>query len=612
MNFNSNFISYRNLPGQDPVTLITLYGEWNALFHQGHTARTKNLQGQLSNEIEKNFTHRRKLRGVALAIQTVIHLNNIIKRKKSEIRQSRTSPEFKNASATQQNQYSLHLEERPVVRKRSATFEESSSFDREDSDEDDEAPASFPNSPVRRASLSSRIPRAKPTTPSQHIAEIRKSISISSKTVDTKTHHSKCKSVSKNHTHQSRVDQFNAVGVAYQNVFGEADYDMADRRPQTVTLRNRPSSAKESTKRLSAPVPESVYHAYSLPSSPKHGMISGLAPGVRKRVPLSKCISVDGTAQRKHSATTPPIVQCNAAPPNFALRSSVNGPKKSPYRASYPSRNLASALMESLSVKPRGQRRGSLPLEEHVKPEKRERPSSERATGHVRRDLHVRKRLPKASTTDADVQVQQTLQETKQTVENIARISHIETLTSHPIGAVNETVEDKEDSADISIVKKTNKTENIKIHLGKTIDKSVEKSTTVSVTIDREKKQQATSVNQVSQQPYGLGRSLLTKVKQLAEEIETLAMLTTPDDAESPDNESKQSFPHACSTPVFTSRNIGNHDHLDENVASYPMARESAITQRPLWDQDTYSETEYLSINMRSPRNGNSPSIEEQ
>ena len=501
------------------------------------------------------------------------------------------------------------------MRKRSATFEESHSFDRMDSDEE-EAPASFPNSPVRRASMSSRIPRAKPTTPSQHIAEIRKSISVSSKTVDIKSQNHKSKVSRKNSSHQSRVDQFNAIGVAYQKVYGENSSNMSDLRPATVTLRNRPSSAKESTKRLSAPVPESIYHANSLPSSPKHAMVSGLAPGVRKRVPLAKGVSVDESSARKYSATIPQHVQSNVSGniANIARRSSVSDPKRSPYRASYPNRNLANVAVDSLTVKPRGQRRGSLPAEEHARPEKRERPSSERTSGHVRKNSIVKKRLPKANSDEQDMQVQQSLKETKETIENIARISHVETVNTRPIGTLKEAIEDKNyetENADISIVKKTNKTENIKIHLGRTIDKSIEKSTTVSVTIDGDKKKTG-SLNKGSEQPYGLGRSLLTKVKQLAEEIETLAMLTTPDGSEEPDVESKESFPHAGSMPVLNRGNLHELERSGVNEFSQTMAMEFSNGHRPLWDQDTFSETEYLSINMRSPRNGNSSSNEEQ
>ena len=502
-------------------------------------------------------------------------------------------------------------DERPIVRKRSATFEESNSFDRMDSDED-EAPASFPNSPVRRASISSRIPRAKPTTPSQHIAEIRKSISVSSKTVDAKSH-SKCKGSARSSTHKSRVDQFNAIGVAYQKVFSVNGSSKNDLKPATVTLRNRPSSAKESTKRLSAPVPDSLYHASSLPSSPKHGAVTGLAPGVRKRIALSKCISVDETAPRRNSNVFPPSAPNQLADNNVARRSSLSDPRRSPYRASYPNRSLASVAIDSLNVKPRGQRRGSLSTDEHTRPEKRERPSSERATGHARKNSVVKKRLPKGTVVEQDRQVKQTLKETKQTVENAARMSHVESANSRPIGTVRGSLEDKTgetDNTGISIVRKTNKTENIKIHLGKAIDKSVEKSTTVSVTIEGDKKQ-AKSVNQGTQQPYGLGRSLLTKVKQLAEEIETLAMLTSPDGSEAPDSESKQSFPHSCSTPAFGSETVHELEQSNTNALFDVMNLDHSSTNRPLWDQDTFSETEYLSIDMRSPRNGRSPTIEE-
>jgi len=554
---------------------------------QGHTAKTKNIQRQLSAEIEKNFVHRKKLREVALAIQTVIYLSNIIKRKRSDVRQTRSCLEFTHTSKIEQKQFSPVSEERPIVRKRSATFEESESFDCTDSDEET-APASFPNSPVRRGSLSSRIPRAKSTTPSQHIAEIRKSISVSSKAVDAKSQAHKCK-VSRRNS--------NTVGLPYQNVYSENGSNLSDLKPATVTLRSRPSSAKESTKRLSAPVPDLLHHAHSLPSSPKHGMATGLAPGVRKRVSLAKCISVDERASRRYSAAIPSQNEPNIVASNFARRSSVHDSKRSPYRASYPNRNLASVPMESLTVRPRGQRRGSLSSEDQARPEKRERPSSERLTGHVRRDSLVKKRLPKVSNEEDDKQVQQSIRETKKTVENIARISCI--TDPYPIETVNETTDERED-ADISIVRKTNKTENIKIHIGKAIDKSIEKSTTVSVTIDGNKKSNG-SVKKVSQQPDGLGRSLLTKVKQLAEEIETLAMLTTPEGGESPDTESKQSFPHACSMPVL------NRD-IDEPFGQHDVSN----GQRPLLDQDTFSETEYLSINMRSPRNGDSPSFENQ
>jgi len=44
---------------------------------QGHTAKTKNIQRQLSAEIEKNFVHRKKLREVALAIQTDLALQKL-------------------------------------------------------------------------------------------------------------------------------------------------------------------------------------------------------------------------------------------------------------------------------------------------------------------------------------------------------------------------------------------------------------------------------------------------------------------------------------------------------------------------------------------------------
>ena len=563
------------------------------------------MQIQLSTEIGKNFAHRKKLREVALAIQTVIYLSNIIKRKRSDIRQTHSCLEFTHASKIEHKQFSPVSEERPIVRKRSATFEESHSFDLMDSDEE-ASPASFPNSPVRRASLSSRIPRAKPTTPSQHIAEIRKSISVSNKTIDAKSQNYRYKGVRKSSTHQSRVDQFNTVGLAYQKVYGGNASNVADMKPAAVTLRNRPSSAKESTKRLSAPVPESLYHAHSLPSSPKHAMVTGLAPGVRKRISLSKCISVDGSASRRCTEATQQDGQ-SSVPGNFVRRSSVNDPKRSPYRASYPSRNLDAVPMESLAVKPRGHRRCSLPSEEHDRPEKRERPSSERTTGHARRNSLVRRRLPRSDSIEEEKKVKQSLRETKETVDNIAKLSCIDTIKSHPIETLKETGDEKE-NADISIVRKTNKTENIKIHLGKAIDKSIEKSTTVSVTIDGEKKNSG-SLNSASQQPYGLGRSLLTKVKQLAEEIETLAMLTTPEGGEIPDAESKESFPHACSMPVM---NRGNYQfaNLDENESLMPFDLSSG--HRPLLDQDAFSETEYLSINVTSPRNGDNPSFEDE
>ena len=542
---------------------------------------------------------------MALAIQTVIYLSNIIKRKRSGIPQAHSCLEFTQASKMEHKQFVPGSEERPFVRKRSATFEESLSFDRMDSDDEDVAPASFPNSPVRRASLSSRIPRAKSTTPSQHIAEIRKSISVSSKIVDSRTQSYRCKSNRKNSSHQSRTDQFNTIGIAYQNVYGNNQNIMPDMLPPTVTLRNRPSSAKESTKRLSAPVPESLYHAYSLPSSPKHGIATGLAPGVRKRVSLSKCISVDGSASKRHSTAIPHNGTPNVSS-DFTRRSSVSDPKRSPYRASYPNRNLGTVPMESLAVKPRGQRRGSLSSEEHARPEKRERPSSERVTGHARRNSLVKKRLPKANSVEEDRRIQQSLKETKDTVENIAKMSCISDMSSHEVGTVRETADESE-NADISIVRKTNKTENIKIHLGKAIDKSIEKSTTVSVTIDGEKKNTG-PISSASQQPYGLGRSLLTKVKQLAEEIETLAMLTTPEGGETPDVESKQSFPHPCSMPVL---NRGHpHDFTDSSASDSIVPVEFSSGHRPLLDQDTFSETEYLSINLRSPRNGDNPSFD--
>ncbi|XP_065058656.1 serine/threonine-protein kinase DCLK2-like isoform X2 [Rhopilema esculentum] len=565
---------------------------------KGHTAKSKNLQEKLSTEIEKNFTHRRRLRGVALAIQTVIYLSNVIKRKQNQGNGTRSCAEIQRKFSWEEDPV---LEEKPntASRKRSASFEESLSFDRSDS-YDDEVPASFPSSPVRRASLSSRIPRAKSTTPSQHIAEIRKSISSSNKTSDIKGQNLKSKDTRRNSTYRPRADQFSTVSLAHQKVNCETSNN--DLKPQSVTLRNRPSSAKETycTKRLSAPVLDSIPHTQSLPSSPKHGIITTFAPGVKKRTPLAKCISVDDSVKNKPSAI--PSYMHDTEASTVHRRTSVSDAKKSRYRASYPNRSLASAAVETLTVKPRGQRRGSVPIEEHVKPEQRERPLSEKSAGHARKGSVVRKRLPKAITSSQDLQQQNCTKRSKDTVDNAARTSTLETAPD------NSDVDSSRD-ADISIVKKYNKTENIKIHLGKTVDKSVETSTTVSVTIDGEKKK-ASSSNEVSKQPYGLGRSLLTKVKQLAEEIETLAMFNAH--GEAADNASRESFPHSCSMPVLHGGDLEEQIESDTTLSSGSNSRDLSYGNRLLLEQDSFSETEYLSINMKSPRNGNSPTSIDQ
>ena len=567
---------------------------------QGHTAKSKNLQEKLSTEIEKNFTHRRRLRGVALAIQTVIYLSNVIKRKQNQGYGTRSCAEIQRKFSWEEDPV---LEEKPntASRKRSASFEESLSFDRSDS-YDDEVPASFPSSPVRRASISSRIPRAKPTTPSQHIAEIRKSISSSNKTSDIKGQNLKSKDTRRNSTYRSRADQFSTVSLVHQKVNCETSNN--DLKPQSVTLRNRPSSAKETycTKRLSAPVLDSIPHTQSLPSSPKHGIVTSFAPGVKKRTPLAKCISVDDSVKSKPSAI--PSYMHDTEASTVHRRTSVSDAKKSRYRASYPNRSLASAAVDTLAVKPRGQRRGSIPTEEHVQAEQRERPLSEKsaAAGHARKGSIVRKRLPKAIASSQDLQQHNYTKRSKDTVDNAARTSTLETAPD------NSDVDSSRD-ADISIVKKTNKTENIKIHLGKTVDKSVETSTTVSVTIDGEKKK-ASSSNEVSKQPYGLGRSLLTKVKQLAEEIETLAMFNAH--GEAADNASKESFPHSCSMPVLHRGDLEEQIESDTTLSSDSNSRDLSYGNRLLLEQDTFSETEYLSINMKSPRNGNSPTSIDQ
>ena len=494
----------------------------------------------------------------------------------------------------------------PVACKRTCSFEESKSFDRLDSFEDEHS-MSFPGSPVKRASMTSRIPRAKPTTPRQHITEIRKSISNSSRSCDAKSQDARVKAKKNLVCQRSRADQFNAIGAAYQKVYGE-NSEHVDSKPPTVTLRNRPSSAKETTNRLSAPVMDAGPHTLSLPSSPKHGLVSELAPGVRKRIPLSKCVSVDERYRNRSSSIAAANVP-NHIKSVVTRRSSVADARKSPYRASYPNRGLASTALDNIPVKPRGSRRASLQTDEHPKVEK----PSEKVLAPIRKNSVVKKRLPKTSTTQ-DSQVRENLKKTKDTVEKIARISNMEpsaTLESEEVSKdISKKGEDPDPANDgnISITTKTNKTENIKIHLGKTVDKSIETSTTVSVTIEGDKKKASTS-EQVSQKPFGLGRSLLTKVKQLAEEIETLAMFAAPEEREHADTGSNRSVAHSCSMPVLHGADVEDSDTA-ESLDSLP--HELSLAQRALLEQDSFSETEYLSINMKSPRNENSPLSEDQ
>lgn len=520
------------------------------------------------------------------------------------MRQTHSCVNFSHTAAIEHKR-TVHVpEERPapVARKRTCSFEESKSFDRSDSFEDEPC-MSFPGSPVKRASMTSRIPRAKPTTPRQHIAEIRKSISNSSRPCDTKSQGARVKEKKSLVCQRSRADQFNAIGAAYQKVYGE-NAEHFDAKPPAVTLRSRPSSAKENTNRLSAPVMDTGPHTLSLPSSPKHGLISELAPGVRKRIPLTKCISVDERYRNRSSSIAASSVP-NHMKSVVTRRCSVADPRRSPYRASYPNRGLASTALDNIPVKPRGSRRGSLQTDEHPKAEQ----PSEKISAPSRKNSVVKKRLPKTSTKQ-DAQIRENLKKTKDAVEKIARISNMESSATSESEQVPKDISNKGGNPDpandgnISITTKTNKTENIKIHLGKTVDKSIETSTTVSVTIDGDKKKASTS-EQVSQKPFGLGRSLLTKVKQLAEEIETLAMFAAPEEREYADTGSNRSVPHSCSMPVIDGADGEEESDTAESLDSLP--RELSLAQRALLEQDSFSETEYLSINMRSPRNENSP-----
>ncbi len=572
------------------------------VFLQGHTAKTKNLQAQLSNEISKNFNHRRRLRGVALAIQTVIYLSNVI-RKKAELRQTHSCIDFSTLKTDEPIRKKSSPDHKPLLTVRPSSFEESTSFDRIESPERD-SPRSFPGSPVKIASLSSRIPRAKPTTPRQHIEDIRKSISNPNRYAEPKIN-------SRNRdnnaaSHRSRVEQFDMIGAAYQKVYGEKTEPDSNQRP-AVTLRNRPTSAKEGSSSRRSSMSRPASSACSLPSSPKHGSANTFAPGVRKRVPLSKCVSVDDR-RRKESASS------MEQPASSVSRRSSASDRKPLYRASYPNRNSSyfTPALETVTAKPRLARRVS------EQPDKKERiDKCSKPPAPVKKSSVVRRRTPSVSSENPSVQQRDNLRKTKEAVERIAKIASVGpsvpdvTMQNtryakkkiEPSGAAKNEDFDPLDEGNISIVTKTNKTENIKIQHGKTVDKSIETSTTVSVTIDNDKK----STAQSSPKPFGLGRALLTKVKQLAEEIETLAMSTKPEEQEQADAESKRSFPHSSSVPVLNSGIVV--DFENETVqASGSLPMDLNNSNRSQWEQDSYSETDYLSLDARSSRNVNTTS----
>ncbi len=529
---------------------------------------------------------------MALAIQTVIYLSNIIRRKRAEIRQTHSCVDFSSLKSHEQNKTETIPDQKPVLfTVRSSSFEESTSFERLDSYEHP-TPSSFPGSPVKRASVSSRIPRAKPTTARQHIEDIRKSISNSNRNSESRP---ECKTRDAV-THRSRVEQFDAVGVAYQNVYGDKNNQVSDLKPPSVTLRSRPSSAKEvySTRRLSlatAKPPPSA--SWSVPPSPHHDVVNAFAPGVKKRMPLSKCISVDERRPRTNSISS----SSEQNPTAVARRPSVTENKKALYRASYPNRNsnYFTSATDTVTAKPRYPRKLSNQSEQQ---EKQVSDKCSKPVAPVRKSSVVRKRLPSSSSaTSMNTQQKESLEKAKDTVDRIGKIANlnqnIPAIRTEDVDDSNTDTLDSSDEGNIRIVTKTNKTENIKIHHGKTVDKSVETSTTVSVKIDNEKKK-ATSSNQ----SHGLGRALLTKVKQLAEEIETLAMSTTPDDKEQADVASRRSFPHAASVPVLNS-------DVTDDIRTRSSNLRPIDFHRPDWDRDSFSETEYLSLDTRSERNGN-------
>ena len=569
---------------------------------QGHTARNMNLQGKLSNEIAKNFSHRRRLRGVALAIRTVIYLSNIIRRKREEIRETQSCVEFSNVKEVAPRKESV-LDERPILftLNNSSSFEESNSFDRDNSFEQEAASCSFPVSPSRRSSISSRIPRPKPTTARQHIEEIRKSIGKPIRKAESSV------KINKDTTHRSRVEQLNAVGAAYQKVYGgDESKCVSDLKPPSVTLRTRPSSAKESSNPRRSSI--ALGHVSSLPSSPKHGAVSALAPGVKKRMPLSKCISVDESVKKRSgSISSSPAASSYRPSTSSSRRSSVSDGKKAGYRASYPNRNSSyfAPSLDTITAKPRLPKNGSSKPDDD-KPARQEKQVSDRSSSPAltqsRRNSVVRKRTPSISSASKTSE-RENLRKTKDTIERIANISNLITETSKKQNSKELTKRDEAGSADegnISIVTKTNKTENIKILLGKTVDKSVETSTTVSVTIDGDKTR-SSETNQAQQKPFGLGRSLLTKVKQLAEEIETLAMFTSPGDKEQADVGSARSFPHSSSMPVLRGGEVMDFDAEHDSAESSTSVSQDS-SSRSQWDQDCFSETEYLSLNTKSHR----------
>eukprot|EP00794_Sanderia_malayensis_P007292 gene7292-8107_t len=551
---------------------------------QGHTAKNTNLQVQLSSEISKNFTHKRRLRGVALAIQTVIYLSNIIQRKRAEIRQTHSCVEFSHLHhPVEQNKTLASLDQKqPVLfTTRSNSFEESRSFERDDSYDEEGMPSSYPGSPAKRASVSSRIPRAKSTTPRQHIEDIRKSISNTGRNVQCRNKDSM--------GYSSKAEQFEAIGDAYQNVYGHKTDQVSDLKPPSVTLRtSRPNSAKESgsSRRLSLHKPSTS--STSLPPSPRHDhVVNVFAPGVKKRMPYLKCVSVDERRPRSGSLNQPNAI------------SSLTEHKNPAYRASYPNRNssyFTSSVNPAIAT-PRYPRKLSY---QAVKPDKQVSSKPGKQPAPVRKTSVVKKRIPSASSTTTTTV--QTSEQEKKTSESIGKISNIACRTAvKPDVKPDDVVEGNFDSSsegNIRIVTKTNKTENIKIHHGKTVDKSVETSTTVSVKIDNEKKK-ATTTSQSNQKPFGLGRALLTKVKQLADEIETLAMSTMPDNKEPGVTLPKRSsFPHVSNVPGISDasavrvEDVGNTHSLSTDLAQ----------------KDSFSETEYLSLNTRPSRNGNTGS----
>ena len=147
----------------------------------------------------------------------------------------------------------------------------------------------------------------------------------------------------------------------------------------------------------------------------------------------------------------------------------------------------------------------------------------------------------------------------------------------------------------IKIVTKTSKTENIKIRMGQEVNKCVETETSVSLIIDGEERTaEEPSVTPTEEKIYKT--SLLNRVKQLAEEIETLTRLSSTEGQD-------EAVPHLSSENSNSSISSILRDHALENRA--PVSRQSTTEtgldleedhDRVCCEKDSYNETEYLSI----------------